>query len=313
MTTFEPFSELDLLAYADGLLDHDPGRKARVEAYLRGAPEAAERVAAYRAQTLALRESYGARAMEPVPDRLHDALRPSAARSRLHVSGLRAAAMVVVSAAAGAAGWHLAQVSAPTQQAAEQRLPSVLREVVRDEREGLRTLPVTAGDAAPERMLRWRVNGVGLSLKTPDLSSVGYKLRGRQDLPYAGTQAVALSYAGANGARLRLLIAPVAPGEARVVSLSEHGDARFAHWSQGALIMAVQSENASRDLAALGRDIRDTIARELPAHRHDQTPPDFPIPPGKVEVTADAMSPQTADGVESTADPGAIGIDRVIE
>jgi anti-sigma factor RsiW len=204
-------------------------------------------------------------------------------------------------------------VSAPTQEAAEQRLPSVLREVVSDERESLRTRPVTAGDAAPGRTLRWRVNGVGLSLKTPDLSSLGYKLRGRQNLSHAGTQAVALSYAGANGSKLRLLIAPVAPGKARVVSVSDHGDARFAHWSQGALIMAVQSEGASRDLAALGRDIRDTIARELPAHREEQMPPDFQIPQGKVEVTADVMSPQTPDGVESTGDPAAIGIDKGIE
>ena len=39
--------EIDLLAYADGLFDTDPGRKAEVEAYLREHPEEAARVRDY--------------------------------------------------------------------------------------------------------------------------------------------------------------------------------------------------------------------------------------------------------------------------
>lgn len=313
MKNSEAVSELDLLAYADGLLDHDPGRKARVEAYLRDAPEEAERIDGYRAQTRALRAAYGARAMEPVPDRLHGALTRPSARGRPKVTGLRAAAMVAMSAAAGAAGWYLGQMSAPIQQAAEQRLPSVLREVVSDERKGLRTLPASVGDAARDGLLRWQQNGVRLSLTVPDLSSLGYQLSGRRDLSQAGTQAIALSYSGAGSAKLRLMIVPVSSGATRIVSVSEQGGARLAHWSQGSLTMAVRAENGSRDLAALARDIRDTIAREAPTRRRDRTPPEFPMPPGKVEVTADAISPQSPDGVEPPGGPKTIGADKVIE
>lgn len=312
MKNSEAVSELDLLAYADGLLDHDPGRKARVEAYLRGAPAAAKRAEAYRAQTRALRETYEGRATEPVPDRLHDALRPRAGGSAMRITGWRAAAMVAVSLAAGATGWHLGQLSGSAPQVAGKRLPSAISEVVSNERKGLRTLPASLGDAAPDGILRWKLNGVGLSLSAPDLSSMGFELSGRRDLSHAGTQAIALTYAGAEGARLRLLIAPVASGSAGVVSVSEQDGARLAHWSQGPLTMAVQVENGIRDLAALARDVRDTIARAAP-RRREQTPPEFPMPPGKVEVTADAVSPQSPEAVETPAGPATIGADKVIE
>jgi len=313
MKNSEAVSELDLLAYADGLLDHDPGRKARVEAYLREAPEEAKRIDDYRAQTRALRAAYGGRAMESVPDYLHDVLRPRAAGGRMHVTGLRVAAMVAISAAAGVAGWHLGQVSGPAPQVAGERLPSVLREVVSDERKGLRTLPASVGDAARDGLLRWQQNGVRLSLAVPDLSSLGYQLSGRHDLSQAGTQAIALSYSGAGSAKLRLMIVPVSSGATRIVSVSEQGGARLAHWSQGPLTMALRAENGSRDLAALARDVRDTIAREAPTRRRDRTPPEFPMPPGKVEVTADAISPQSPEGVESPGGPATIGADKVIE
>ena len=314
MKNSDSVSELDLLAYADGLLDHDPGRKARVEAYLRSAPEAAERVDAYRAQTRALREAYGGRAMEPVPDYLHDVLRPRAAGRAVRMTGWRAAAMVAVSVAAGAAGWYLGQVSGPASQLAGERLPSVLREAVSHEHEGFRTMPATVGDAAHDGLLSWKVNGVAVSLAAPDLSSMGYELSRRWRLSHAGTEEViALIYAGADGAELRLLIAPVASGAAQVVSVSEQGGARLAHWSQGPLTMAVQAENGNRDLAALARDVRDTIARGSPARRREQTPPEFPVPPGKVEVTADAISPQTVEGGESPPVPATIGAGRSIE
>jgi len=307
MKNSEAVSELDLLAYADGLLDHDPGRKARVEAYLREAPEEAKRIDDYRAQTRALRAAYGGRAMESVPDYLHDVLRPRAAGGRMHVTGLRVAAMVAISAAAGVAGWHLGQVSGPAPQVAGERLPSVLREVVSDERKGLRTLPASVGDAARDGLLRWQQNGVRLSLAVPDLSSLGYQLSGRHDLSHGGTQVISLSYSGVEGAKLRLLISPVVSGAARVVPVSEQGGARLAHWSQGPLSMAVQAEKGNRGLAALARDVRDTIARELPRRRRERTPPDFPMPPGKVEVTADAVSPQTVDGLVSPAVPATVG------
>jgi anti-sigma factor RsiW len=107
--------DLDLLAYADGMLDTDPQRKAQVEAHLRANPKTAAYVAELVAQTHALRAAYGPRLSEPVPARLHAAL---AERSRDAVqplaAGLRAAAILALMAAAGLTGFMLGQATAPT-------------------------------------------------------------------------------------------------------------------------------------------------------------------------------------------------------
>lgn len=62
-------TEDDLHAYVDGALP--PERVAEVEAWLAGHPEDAERVAAYRAQNLALKALFDPVLAEPLPDNLH--------------------------------------------------------------------------------------------------------------------------------------------------------------------------------------------------------------------------------------------------
>src|SRR3546814_5054695 len=69
----QPIGEIDLLAYADGLLDDDPGRKAEVENYLQARPVEASRLRDYTQQNEEIRKLYGLAMAEPVPDRLHDA------------------------------------------------------------------------------------------------------------------------------------------------------------------------------------------------------------------------------------------------
>jgi len=309
MSEHEPLSELDLLAYADGLLDKDPQRKARVEQGLAGAPEAAERVAAYRRQTEALRAAYGPRASEPAPDRLYDVLKPAAAPSRRRVAGMRAAAMVAITVAAGLAGWQLGKGSGPEQQLSQERLPSVLREAALDERVRWQTLPMTAGGLGSGGVLRWERNGVALSLPAPDLSAMGYALTGRRNFSIGETRAVALRYAGANAANLRLLIAPVSSGEAQTVAVTETGGLRMAYWSQGPLTVVLQTDDETGDIKLLARQIRDLIARQAPIQDRRRRE----LPADKVEMTADAAGPQARDGDERPAADTIIGADTVIE
>lgn len=309
MSENEPLSELDLLAYADGLLDTDPQRKARVEQGLAGAPDAAERVAAYRRQTEALRAAYGPRASEPAPDRLYDVLRPAAAPSRRRVAGMRAAAMVAITLAAGLAGWQLGKDSGPAQQIAQERLPSVLREAALDERVRWRTLPMTAGGLGSGGALRWERNGVALSLPAPDLSAMGYALTGRRNFADGETQAVGLNYAGDNGANLRLLIAPATFAGARRDEIAEAGGLRLAYWSQGPLTVALQTDGETGDIELLARQIRDVIGRQAPLQDRRQRE----LPPDKVEMTADAAGPQTPERAEQPAAHTIIGSDTVIE
>jgi anti-sigma factor RsiW len=62
-------TEDDLHAYVDGALPRE--REAEVETWLAGHPEDAERVAAYRAQKLALKALFDPVLDEPVPEKLH--------------------------------------------------------------------------------------------------------------------------------------------------------------------------------------------------------------------------------------------------
>jgi len=309
MTNPGTISELDLLAYADGLLDHDSERKAQVEAYLASAPAAAGRVDAYLSQTAALRAAYGGRAAEPVPSRLQNTVTSPISVRALRVTGLRAAAVVAISAVAGMAGWYLGQVSEPAPQAAEQRLPSVLREAASNERARWRKLPMPVGGLGRGGALRWENNGVALSLPAPDLSAIGYALTGRRNFSNGEPQAVALSYVGANARNLRLLIAPVSSGEAQTVAVTETGGLRMAYWSQGPLTVALQTDGDALDIAALGRKIRDVIARQAPLP--DRQP--RKLPPNKVEMTADAAGPQAPERAEQPATHTIIGTDTVIE
>ena len=63
-----PVSEDELHAYVDGELPAD--RHDAVAAWLATHPDAAEQVAAWRAQSEAIRARYGAVVNEPVPERL---------------------------------------------------------------------------------------------------------------------------------------------------------------------------------------------------------------------------------------------------
>jgi len=207
--------------------------------------------------------------------------------------------MLAVSAAAGLAGWYLGQMDGPSPQLAEDRLPPVLQQALRGSGADFRAKPASTGADERAAMLRWEENGVAVSIGVPDLSELGYRLAGRKNITRAAGSASTLSYAGPDGARLRLVIAPAPSRENRVVATTSQDSVPIAHWSQGPLSVAVQAENSSRDVAALARDIRDSIARESPSPRHMPGSPDLLAPPGQVEVTAETVSHQGREGVES--------------
>src|SRR6185436_14444539 len=95
-----PITEDELHAYVDGALPAD--RIAAIEARLASDPEAASRVAAWRAQATSIRAKWERVVEEPVPDRLrleNIALRASGTWRKV------AAAAAVAFAVGAAAGW----------------------------------------------------------------------------------------------------------------------------------------------------------------------------------------------------------------
>ena len=105
MTLGRLIEELDLLAYADDLLD--PVRREEVENYLRQDLGAAKRVADYRAQNQAIRAAYAHVASEPPPGRLLGLVHGKKPAARFWPRPLKAGAMAAALAAAGFFGWSL--------------------------------------------------------------------------------------------------------------------------------------------------------------------------------------------------------------
>ena len=104
-----PVTEDELHAYVDGALPAD--RIAAVEARLASDPEAASRVAAWRAQTTSIRAKWERIIDEPVPDRLRlerIALRASGTWRKI------AAAAAVAFVIGVAAGWYARRFPAST-------------------------------------------------------------------------------------------------------------------------------------------------------------------------------------------------------
>jgi len=294
MTNREPVSELDLLAYADGLLDDDPERKARVEEYLRNVPDAAARAEAYRRQTGALRAAYGARAHEPVPPHLLDTMmaRPQPG----HVSSLRAAAVVAVCVAAGLAGWVMGQNSARGPEPGQEPLSAVLRGMAAGDG-GAQQAPASA--VAPGGELRWRDDGVGLSLHVPDLGALGYSLTARRNVSKNSAQAVALTYQAAGGAAVRLFIAPKTLQRGETISVTQANGPPVAYWGHGPLAFAAVADRPEQDIRQLAQRIRDVLRDMSENPPHQRHAPDLPMPPGgQLDVTADAASPQVPEAVD---------------
>ncbi|MFP3920969.1 MAG: anti-sigma factor family protein [Dichotomicrobium sp.] len=301
----EPVTEFDLLSYADGRLDHDPDRKAKIEEYLRHSPETARRVEELRAQTRALKNAYDARASEPVPQHLLDIVHEGPTRARKGIPLLRAAAMLVAAAGIGLAGWQIGQMSATGPRLAGNAPPENLFEVARAARTDQVAREQSASALAAGRLMTWRDDGVAIRLRIPDLSALGYKLAGRRTLRHASGEFVRLVYAGPDGGRLKLVLTPDMESAPQVVSVVNEGGTSLAYWSQGPLMVALAGDRGEQGIAELAEDVRSRIATAKEQPADDPANPELAVPPTKLEVTADAAQPALSNGVESVRDDGA--------
>ena len=100
-----PIAEEELHAYVDNMLDAD--RLSAVLRYLQEHPEAAQQVAAYRAQREALRSAFAAVAAEPIPPRLLLERLIQERLSRKWIPWRVAAGVVLAFALGGTGGWFL--------------------------------------------------------------------------------------------------------------------------------------------------------------------------------------------------------------
>lgn len=196
MSTVPPeVTDAELHAYVDQRLD--PARRAEVETFLEGNPEAAERVRAYRTQNDLLRAAFDQVLEEPVPDRL------AHTRSRWNLMHLTA---VAASLAIGVSiGWF-AHVDSPkrvdlaaaslTQHAAIAHVvytPEVLH-------------PVEVDASQEQHLVKWISKRLGKDIRAPHLSTAGFELEGGRLLPGADGPAAQFMYRNTAGERLTLYL-----------------------------------------------------------------------------------------------------------
>ena len=247
-------SELDLLAYSDGLLD--PARRALVEAHLSRHPEKAAQVESYARQNREIRAHYGA-ACGPTPERLVDAVyapRGTARRWRLPAAaGLAAAALLAV---AVMGGWWAGR-SAP-----DDTLVSFAHDIgslhFQVEDEGM------LADLAAPSALRQVSRELLLDLDRSDLAHEAFQIVGRHQLRRNGREVLQLTFRDDDDRQYSVFVTTRGQSSSPNYRLAEEGGQRIAYWADGPIVFAVASD------AEVGRLIQFAEAVDRSVCTEDQ-------------------------------------------
>ncbi|MPY74648.1 MAG: hypothetical protein GEU87_10335 [Alphaproteobacteria bacterium] len=256
MTEIDPriaITEIDLLGYADGLLDADPVRKRAVEAFLRAHPAEAERVAAYIEQNREIQRLYGPIINEPLPERLQAILHRERGDGAGRGHWLRAAASVAILLAAGAGGWLMGFEQRQTPSVAESFVEQALANHPQM-RQAEPAMPhidrVSAGgilERPPE---------AALELDPPDLSALGYTFQNRRIVGSGSKQMAQMTYERTDGRRLSLFLGSRWRPADRKMVFSHDAGVTMAHWLDGPVIYGVVAEGGEPELAAVADTIK---------------------------------------------------------
>lgn len=250
--------EFDLMAYADGVLDEDPARKALVERRLRASPADAARVEAYRAQNAALRRRYGRRVEDPVPDRLYAVLDRQGWRP--FRAAAAAAAVLALTSVAGVSGWMVGQSDRSAKWLPDAFLDdSRIGHVTSGLRTGPVAAPVAAGSQAP---LDWLSESISLNVRVPDLSARGFTLERKETLPGGDERMVRLSYASAEGDGFSLFLRPWWERRNPGIELVRRDGAWLAYWRDGPLASVIVSRLPEQEVRELAREVRRAMQEE---------------------------------------------------
>jgi len=279
MTERDRIAEIDLHAYADGLLDRNPIRKAAVEAHLRAHPAVAIRVADYVEQNARIRALYDPVAAEPLPAGMLTQLgAPNVRRAgtlRL-VAGVAGIALL-----AGMTGWWIgkAETDPAWPQAALVRLATA------SEATGGAVAPARSGALdVPERVrqpiepLRATVT---LDTEVPDLSGFGLRLHDMRIVSVDGRPTAQLRYAGEHSDGMVLFLRPRWHEAVPDIAFAELHGTRVAYWRHGPLEYAL--------VARLDRDRLMDIANDLRLSMHPRVETaELTPPPRAAELEASA-------------------------
>ena len=228
-----PLSERDLHGLADNRLE--PSRRIEVEAALDERPDLSEQVEAWRLQNQQMHQAYDAVLDEPVPARLNETAEPLA-------GGWRRAAVVAWLALGGVTGFVARGFYAPPQSEVQASLPrqaaiayAVYSTEVRH--------PVEVGADQEEHLVAWLSKRLGVSLKPPQLGSVGFDLVGGRLLPGDHGPVAQFMYQDGRGQRLTLYVRTnAAENRETAFRYAQEGKVGVFYWLDGKLGYALSGE-----------------------------------------------------------------------
>jgi anti-sigma factor RsiW len=257
-----PITEEELHAYVDGVLPDD--RACAVEEYVAAHPEAASRVAAWRAQAAMIRNKWGKVAEEKLPERLQ--LARIAARKEGLARKL-AAATVLAFAIGAAAGWfgrdfavggRDGEIARALADAAIEAHRIYIAEVRH---------PIEVRADEPH-LVPWLSRRVGRLLKAPDLEPEGLKLLGGRLL--SGPHGIAtafLMYEGRSGERVTLTTARTMREGETAFQWRASGEIGAVAWIESGLAFVVAGPADRGRLDHVARRVFD--AYELAANQRE--------------------------------------------
>lgn len=264
MTT-HPISEDDLHAYVDDALPAE--RRVAVEEHLARHPADAERVAAYRAQKLALKALFQPVLDEPLPESLHaltvQPLRPSAGGGWFSGLWQRLAASVLIAALGGVGGWlahgqyapgeRLARTVPLPQQAAVAHVvysPDVRR-------------PVEIGADQEEALVKWLSKRLGTPVKPPKLGGLGYELVGGRLLPGNSGPVAQFMYHDATGQRMTLYVTTESLEKRDTgFRFAREGPVNVFYWVDGKFGYALSAGIDKGELAKVATAVYDQLEQK---------------------------------------------------
>ncbi len=216
-----PISESDLHAYVDNVLPES--LRAEVEDYLASHPDEAERLQAYQAQNLALKELFNPMLDEPIPDNLlalaakpetvipqEDFLRGAVNAQKRSIFSRwsldRIAAGLLIAVVSGVSGWLAhGQYQPPVRSAQVVPLPrqAAVAHVVfsPDVRR-----PVEVRAEQEDQLVTWLSKRLGTPVRPPKLGTLGYELIGGRLLPGNSGPVAQFMYHDSSGQRLTLYV-----------------------------------------------------------------------------------------------------------
>jgi anti-sigma factor RsiW len=294
MTRYEPIGELDLYAYADGLLEGDALRRAEIERYLAADSEAAAHVAAIRAQNREIREAYAGALAQPVPERLMGVLAHPPRRHGRRFAWASAAAVLLL--AGGGAGWLAGQHDDADRWALEQfARGAAAQHQVSATASGVQ--PAAVAGAEP---LAWLNERLALEIKAPDLTGEGFALVGKSRVGRSDDGTVQLVYRNDEGALLSLFLRPRWEERSNPMQVVRSEGVAVHYWLDGPLAFALASDAQGADTERLAQAVHASVGRSrladpAPGAVSERIPPFHGLEGGPMPALTEPMPLERRD------------------